>query len=36
MARSTDLNSGLGVHLEHIVIFSVYVVYLMTRKHNRL
>jgi hypothetical protein len=36
MARSTDLSSGLGVHLEHIGTFCVDVAYLMTQKHNRL
>jgi hypothetical protein len=36
MARSTDLNSGLSVHLEHIWVFCVDVVYLMTQKANQL
>jgi uncharacterized membrane protein YagU involved in acid resistance len=36
MARSTDLNSGFGVYLEHIGSFCVDVAYLLTQKHNRL
>jgi hypothetical protein len=36
MARSTDLNSGLGVYLDHIGTFCVHVAYLMTQKQNRL
>jgi hypothetical protein len=36
MAHSTDLNNGLGVHLENIGTFCVDVAYLMTQKYNRL
>jgi hypothetical protein len=36
MARSTDLNSELGVHFEYIGTFCVDVAYLMTQKNNRL
>jgi hypothetical protein len=36
MARSTYLNSGMGVHLEHIWVFCVDVAYLMTQKDNQL